>query len=99
MLCRHQPVSKKRSRPVRIRASDPSHDEYLPRALRMKRTGAWAMESGALYTDAKYPRAQLRSVHCGKWWRYESCDAGYLSLIHISEPTRLGMISYAVFCL
>src|SRR5450756_2865724 len=24
---------------------------------------------------------------------------GYLSLIHISEPTRLGMISYAVFCL
>src|SRR5450756_422006 len=25
--------------------------------------------------------------------------AHYLSLIHISEPTRLGMISYAVFCL
>src|SRR5450759_2988288 len=28
-------------------------------------------------------------------------DVGYLhflSLIHISEPTRLGMISYAVFC-
>src|SRR5450756_715534 len=25
--------------------------------------------------------------------------APYLSLIHISEPTRLGMISYAVFCL
>src|SRR5450756_308569 len=25
--------------------------------------------------------------------------AEYLSLIHISEPTRLGMISYAVFCL
>src|SRR5450756_2934254 len=23
----------------------------------------------------------------------------YLSLIHISEPTRLGMTSYAVFCL
>ena len=22
-----------------------------------------------------------------------------MSLIHISEPTRLGMISYAVFCL
>src|SRR5450756_1231712 len=33
------------------------------------------------------------------------CGAGMrrvyniLSLIHISEPTRLGMISYAVFCL
>src|SRR5450756_1729087 len=26
-------------------------------------------------------------------------SAPYLSLIHISEPTRLGMISYAVFCL
>src|SRR5450756_996701 len=25
--------------------------------------------------------------------------AYFLSLIHISEPTRLGMISYAVFCL
>src|SRR5665648_447374 len=25
--------------------------------------------------------------------------AEHLSLIHISEPTRLGMISYAVFCL
>src|SRR5450756_2010222 len=27
------------------------------------------------------------------------CIAEKLSLIHISEPTRLGMISYAVFCL
>src|SRR5450759_1791490 len=27
------------------------------------------------------------------------CSAWNLSLIHISEPTRLGMISYAVFCL
>src|SRR5450756_1887601 len=26
-------------------------------------------------------------------------QVGALSLIHISEPTRLGMISYAVFCL
>src|SRR5450756_1696109 len=32
--------------------------------------------------------------------RYFICAAGpELSLIHISEPTRLGMISYAVFCL
>ena len=30
-------------------------------------------------------------------WRHE--QALELSLIHISEPTRLGMISYAVFCL
>ena len=32
--------------------------------------------------------------------RPSSCQAGYyLSLIHISEPTRLRRISYAVFCL
>src|SRR5450759_3729989 len=31
---------------------------------------------------------------------FRSTDGGKnLSLIHISEPTRLGMISYAVFCL
>src|SRR5665648_1216571 len=30
----------------------------------------------------------------GTWYGIQ-----YLSLIHISEPTRLGMISYAVFCL
>src|SRR5665648_1073665 len=30
--------------------------------------------------------------------RYQQTREG-LSLIHISEPTRLGMISYAVFCL
>src|SRR5665648_258589 len=31
---------------------------------------------------------------------YDTHRAEYhLSLIHISEPTRLGMISYAVFCL
>ena len=37
-------------------------------------------------------------------WEENKCFAGIrdakkLSLIHISEPTRLGMISYAVFCL
>src|SRR5450756_2944417 len=31
--------------------------------------------------------------------RKESDTVRGLSLIHISEPTRLGMISYAVFCL
>src|SRR5665648_1270854 len=29
----------------------------------------------------------------------ETFNSYILSLIHISEPTRLGMISYAVFCL
>src|SRR5659263_452276 len=36
----------------------------------------------------------------GLAWRCEvSAQVFELSLIHISEPTRLGMISYAVFCL
>ena len=30
---------------------------------------------------------------------FDTDHGAYLSLIHISEPTRLGMISYAVFCL
>ena len=37
--------------------------------------------------DAEIPRNSLTVI------------TGLLSLIHISEPTRLGMISYAVFCL
>src|SRR5659263_83007 len=44
----------------------------------------------------------------GRPWRVTRADSSWtdinrafrtLSLIHISEPTRLGMISYAVFCL
>ena len=31
--------------------------------------------------------------------RFQNAVEYFLSLIHISEPTRLGMISYAVFCL
>src|SRR5450756_341204 len=40
-----------------------------------------------LKVNAKAKKAALR------------CVLSELSLIHISEPTRLGMISYAVFCL
>src|SRR5450759_4564896 len=34
-----------------------------------------------------------------RWGDGKSPEVFLLSLIHISEPTRLGMISYAVFCL
>src|SRR5665648_557246 len=34
-----------------------------------------------------------------RWLKENGCRVRVLSLIHISEPTRLGMISYAVFCL
>ena len=46
----------------------------------------------------------LAVLFCNKHWRRANCCDPlrvfwHLSLIHISEPTRLGMISYAVFCL
>src|SRR5450756_479042 len=50
-----------------------------------------------------WPRAGVTMISPGET---EAGTAGMqplprdnLSLIHISEPTRLGMISYAVFCL
>src|SRR5428012_21405 len=55
-----------------------------------------------------YKRQHLQSQHFGRPRRVDHLRSevrdqpdqhGELSLIHISEPTRLGMISYAVFCL
>src|SRR5450756_2991680 len=43
-------------------------------------------------TSSGCPRCHVAGVMYPK----AACN---LSLIHISEPTRLGMISYAVFCL
>src|SRR5665648_1080392 len=52
----------------------------------------WQSKEGAFYVpspvctdDYLFTTMTTGKVHC-------------LSLIHISEPTRLGMISYAVFC-
>src|SRR5450759_5850939 len=39
------------------------------------------------------------ALHAGGSQRVARLAHLCLSLIHISEPTRLGMISYAVFCL
>src|SRR5665648_1178872 len=50
---------------------------------------------GSLTTDA-----ELRPYCTAKDATDNTVITAYeLSLIHISEPTRLGMISYAVFCL
>eukprot|EP01016_Furgasonia_blochmanni_P019436 TRINITY_DN2179_c0_g1_i8.p1 TRINITY_DN2179_c0_g1~~TRINITY_DN2179_c0_g1_i8.p1 ORF type:complete len:111 (-),score=13.66 TRINITY_DN2179_c0_g1_i8:3-335(-) len=55
--------------------------------------------------DGKYQEInQSHEVHPSQMIsneeRYRDNKSQYdLSLIHISEPTRLGMISYAVFCL
>src|SRR5450756_1094037 len=45
--------------------------------------------------DSRYQVAVASLTGQGGW----PLTAFLLSLIHISEPTRLGMISYAVFCL
>src|SRR5450756_333590 len=56
----------------------------------------------ALLAETLYKRRRILLVREGKRVRVAglpACLAEDLSLIHISEPTRLGMISYAVFCL
>src|SRR5450759_1212702 len=56
--------------------------------------------------DTFIPNLPVRTLAVNDWrWKLASLPnrgalaPEYLSLIHISEPTRLGMISYAVFCL
>ena len=53
-------------------------------ATRDASSGNWQFSDGSLVTFTR---------------RLQRFTAHNLSLIHISEPTRLGMISYAVFCL
>src|SRR5450756_1138284 len=66
----------------------------------------------ALQRCESLPRLKgLRDARCLDRWQSEKAlphrgipwsifrRGDFLSLIHISEPTRLGMISYAVFCL
>src|SRR5450756_1422445 len=85
---------------------------YLSRRLRVKPglTGLWQVSGRSDLTWDEAMRLDLRYVD--NWsvamdalilWKTARAVFGaagaYLSLIHISEPTRLGMISYAVFCL
>src|SRR5450756_2483564 len=55
------------------------------------RTGEPQMKYRRIASSERYAIAALR--------RQGLSLSAILSLIHISEPTRLGMISYAVFCL
>src|SRR5450756_2811608 len=60
--------------------------------------GGWAVADGRYKCVACGGRT---SVTAGTLFdrRRTPLTVWFLSLIHISEPTRLGMISYAVFCL
>src|SRR5450756_2952744 len=59
--------------------------------------------SGFILSDTQDPHIQETVTKITKSWggtfHFEMGTPWKLSLIHISEPTRLGMISYAVFCL
>src|SRR5450759_1391905 len=85
-----------------------------PVVARSARAGADTRTPGSLLpvTRARERRHQgdevvrCRHHHIAEIRRLERRDSKHplslalpLSLIHISEPTRLGMISYAVFCL
>src|SRR5659263_611634 len=52
-----------------------------------------------VYKRQRPARAQLSDKLFGMLGDLRVEVVQQLSLIHISEPTRLGMISYAVFCL
>src|SRR5678815_5965737 len=47
-----------------------------------------------VYTTIRFGKYKGKEFDTGEEWGYQD-----LSLIHISEPTRLLSISYAVFCL
>src|SRR5450759_5113143 len=64
--------------------------DQMERYVRWWRRGHWS-STGHCFDIGATTSAALR--------RFESTGDPLLSLIHISEPTRLGMISYAVFCL
>ena len=55
-----------------------------------------ALEIAAAVRSGQLSALEVLNDHLA---RIDAQDGEILSLIHISEPTRLGMISYAVFCL
>src|SRR5660398_125954 len=53
-----------------------------------------------VYNGPLAPKFHVHFDNRSNWdWSMHGLPSWYLSLIHISEPTRLRRISYAVFCL
>src|SRR5450756_11052 len=82
----------------RIEASTSSWPGFVPAihvltSHRQKKTWMPGTRPGMTKICTKRPRHGREALN------QNSRGGPYLSLIHISEPTRLGMISYAVFCL
>src|SRR5678815_5910739 len=89
----HRALAERLSRAERRRGR--SHDEHRRRAR-------GPLHPGSIHwSDVSAPRA---ATGRGRWTREPAHGVAgaaglILSLIHISEPTRLLSISYAVFCL
>ena len=71
-------------------------EEYINRFLEGETTNAEEQAIYRFFHTGDVPSHLMGYAPMFAW--YEGGMQG-LSLIHISEPTRLGMISYAVFCL
>eukprot|EP00825_Cyclidium_porcatum_P004942 TRINITY_DN12356_c0_g1_i1.p1 TRINITY_DN12356_c0_g1~~TRINITY_DN12356_c0_g1_i1.p1 ORF type:complete len:169 (-),score=9.33 TRINITY_DN12356_c0_g1_i1:62-568(-) len=78
-----------------------------PSPLQQAPTAAYAAPVAQVEANINLPNAVPLQLQCNQWEDFQHLATGAqaaaftykLSLIHISEPTRLGMISYAVFCL
>src|SRR5450756_2235722 len=80
-----------------IRRDDGTIEAWSYRELdRRSRLAAWRLRSRGLQPG---DRLLTWSTSCPELAAVYFGAIRALSLIHISEPTRLGMISYAVFCL
>src|SRR5450759_5706944 len=64
-----------------------------------KKHGQWVVNEWLKKALLLFFRIHDSTVTEGGYTRFFDKVPLKLSLIHISEPTRLGMISYAVFCL
>src|SRR5450756_268087 len=81
--------------PIKITSKQVT-DQFVEKLLGPKVEFTIMSDSMPHYVDPDTPLIQsLQKAYT----EYTGTEAKCLSLIHISEPTRLGMISYAVFCL
>src|SRR5450759_3389773 len=84
-------------------AGNPDITERDGAAVRGADLVSTVMSQAGSSGDIRYKDRLLESISISGVSRDYAEFGGYkvekLSLIHISEPTRLGMISYAVFCL
>src|SRR5450756_3114391 len=87
---------------IASRAKDANDDVRIAFSISMRQAEAALRALKAIHVDRFFlspvdTEEMLREL--AKMGGVEVLPPQALSLIHISEPTRLGMISYAVFCL